>query len=225
VLAKLMLLEERHVAEFEQLYQWQLSAAGAPAELAAAEAAARDGRPPKLEPDQRAAVESWSARPGVLAWLQLDPPLSGILLGPYFSLARDKLSMATPAARLAAHLQELVVAMQSGIDRDRAASVARARELPPDDRSALASALFGVAAREPEGPGMDAAAALAVASPDVTDAFFTMLGELALSRVPLTLPGALALRFKRDPRLSALLDRWASGPKRLVAAVDLVRGR
>jgi hypothetical protein len=224
VLAKLMLLEERHIGEFEQLYQWQLAAAGAPIELTAAEAGARSTKAPRLDVEQRTAVEGWVARPGVAAWLELDPPLAGVALGPYFSLARDKLSTATPARRLSARLQELVVALQAPIDRDRDAAVARVSGLTPEDRALLADALFGVAAREPGSNAMSAAAALAVSIGELADAFFVMLTDLPASRVPLTLPPALALRFKGDARLAVLLDTWAAGPKRLAAAVDLVKG-
>jgi hypothetical protein len=43
VLAKLMVLEDQHVADFQRLYDWQINAAGPIAELAAAEAYVRSG--------------------------------------------------------------------------------------------------------------------------------------------------------------------------------------
>jgi len=224
VLAKLMLLEERHLAEFERLYQWQLAAAGAPLELAVAEAEVRGVKAPKTDAAQRAAVDEWVGRPGVPGWLALEPSLAGVALGPYFSLARDKLSTATPAIRLPAHLQELVVALQAPIDRDRDAAVKAAGELTPQDRALLGDALFGVAAREPGSDAMHGAAALAGAGADVADAFFATLRDLPPSRVPVTLPGAVALRFRDDARLASLLSAWEKGPKRLAAAVELVRG-
>lgn len=226
VLAKLMLLEERHLTEFETLYQWQLAAVGAPDPLAAAEAKVRGGdKSPKLEPAERDAVEAWLQRPGVRDWVALDPPLRGVVLGPYFSLARDKLSTATPAARLPTHVQELIAAAQLPVDRDRDAAITRARELSPEDRAAFATGLFAVAMREPDGRAMAAAGALASAQPELADTFFAALTDMPLSRVPITLPPALALRFADDARLAKLLDRWATGPKPLAAAVKVVRGR
>jgi hypothetical protein len=224
ILAKLMLLEERHVAEFEQVYQWQLAASGAPDELAEAETMVRGGAKSERSKPVREAAEAFVARPGMRDWLTLDPALAGVPLGPYFSLARDKLSTATPATRLAAHLQELVVAAQAPVDRDRDAAIARAADLVADDRAAFATALFAVAARDPAGDAMSGAAALAAARPELTDAFFAMVTDLPLARVPIKLPGGLALRFKDDPRMIAVLDRWATGPQRLAAAVALVRG-
>lgn len=225
VLAKLMLLEERHLADFETLYQWQLAAAGAPDQLAAAEAEVRGGeKAPKLDRGERDVVEAWLARPGVRNWVALDPPLRGVVLGPYFSLARDKLSTATPATRLASHLQELIVAAQAPVDRDRDDAVVRVAELTPDDRAAFATALFNLAVRDPDSRAMSAAAALAASHSDLADGFFAALGEVPMSRVPITLPPALALRFKGDARLTQVLDRWATGPKALAAAIKVVRG-
>ena len=225
VLAKLMLLEERHLADFEHLYQWQLAASGAPDQMATAEAEVRGGaKAPELDRADREAVDAWLARPGVRDWVALDPPLRDVVLGPYFSLARDKLSTATPATRLASHLQELVAAAQAALDRDRDEAIARVGDLTPDDRAAFATALFALAVREPDGHAMSAAAALAVAQTGLADGFFASLGELPMSRVPLTLPPAMALRFKGDPRFVGLLERWATGPKSLAAAVKLVRG-
>lgn len=225
VLAKLMLLEERRLPEFEQLYQWQLAAAGAPDQLAVAEVEVRGGeKAPKLDRGEKEAIDSWVARPGVRDWLALDPPLRDIVLGPYFSLARDKLSTATPATRLASHLQELIAAVQAPIDRDRDEAISRAGELSSDDLAAFTTALFALAVRDPDAQAMSAAAALAVAQPDMADAFFAALNEVPMSRVPVNLPPTLALRFKNDLRFGALLDRWATGPKRLAAAVRLVRG-
>lgn len=225
VLAKLMLLEERNLPDFEQLYQWQLAAAGAPDQVAAAEAAVRGGEQvPTLEGSEKKIVDAWVAQPGVRDWLALDPPLRDIVLGPYFSLARDKLSTATPAARLASHLQELIAAVQAPIDRDRDEAIARAAELSADDRASFATALFVLAVRDPDAKAMSAAAAFAVSQSDMADGFFAALMEVPMSRVPVNLPPTLALRFKDDPRFGALLDRWAGGPKSLAAAVKLVRG-
>lgn len=225
MLAKLMLLEERHLADFEQLYQWQLAAAGAPDQVAAAEVAVRGGdKAPKLDRGEQEAVDAWIARPGVRDWLALDPPLRDVVLGPYFSLARDKLSTATPATRLAAHLQELIAAALAPIDRDRDEAIVRVGELSSDERAMFATALFALAVREPDGHAMSAAAALAGGQSDMADGFFAALGELAMSRIPVNLPPALALRFRHDQRFGALLDRWSNGPKALAAAVKLVRG-
>lgn len=224
ILAKLMLLEERHIPDFELIYQWQLGAEGAPPELAVAERSARGVRPRKEDAAVQEVAEEFAARPGMKDWLLLEPSLAGVALGPYFSLARDKLSTATPAARLASHVQELVVEAQSAIDRERDAAVARVADFAPDDRVAFANALFAIAAREPDGRAMLAAAALAGARAEFADAFFTMLGEIPAARIPPTLPGTLALRFRGDPRLTVVLDAWVKGPAKLRAAVELVRG-
>lgn len=223
ILAKLMLLEERHVAEFERIYQWQLAAEGAPAELAVAEQLARGGKAGKAADEVKDAATEFKQQPGMEDWLRLEPSLAGVALGPYFSLARDKLSTATPATRLPSHIQELVVAAQAGLDRDRDAAIALAAELTAEDQARFATALFGVATREPDGNAMSGAAALAAVRPEVADAFFSMLGDIPTARVPQKLPGALMLRFKNDPRMTPLLDVWIEGPVRLKAAVELIR--
>jgi hypothetical protein len=52
VLAKLMVLEDQHVGDFQRLFDWQLTAAGPIPELAAAEAALQPGSPTEVSEAQ-----------------------------------------------------------------------------------------------------------------------------------------------------------------------------
>jgi hypothetical protein len=65
VLAKLMVLEDQHVGDFQRLFDWQLTAAGPIPELAAAEAAVQPGPPGEgLDVDGEPAAAEPAGRPG-----------------------------------------------------------------------------------------------------------------------------------------------------------------
>lgn len=104
-LAKLMVLEELHPEHFEQLFVWQLGVeSGAPPELAIAERLAKGERPKGATNE----IKEWLAQPGVRAWLNLEPSLAGVALGPYYTFSRDRLATAITASRLPAELQQLL---------------------------------------------------------------------------------------------------------------------
>jgi hypothetical protein len=109
-LAKLMVLERLLDQEhFEQVFKWQLAAdTGAPKELQQAEQLAR-GQKPRGVPKE---VSEWVAQPKVKNWLCMDPSLSGVNLGPYFTFSRDRLARLITAPRLSADLQRLLGALQ-----------------------------------------------------------------------------------------------------------------
>jgi KAP family P-loop domain len=221
VLAKLMLLEERQLSEFEQLYVWQVEADGPPPQLAAAERLARGDEVENIPEG----VEPWMQRPGVRTWLELAPTLAGELLSPYFTFSRDKLSpAATAATRLPAVLQALLVRLQDSADRRRQAAITEVTALEPADRDRVVAALLAAAEREPESTAMVAACELAAGVPAVSEPFFIGLRALTPRRVPRTLAPRLRLHFGDDARVDALFERWdAEGTPELKRAVAQAR--
>jgi hypothetical protein len=145
VLAKLMVLEELHLSDFQRLFDWQVQGeGGAVAELAAAEQRALAAAAPHPAPGRerrrhaspapgRASdhteqtgpvgeselpgpeVVAWADQPHIARWLRLEPELGGTDLGPYFTYARAKLTVTAGAARLPAALQDLLVRLQSNV--------------------------------------------------------------------------------------------------------------
>ncbi|MFJ5220576.1 P-loop NTPase fold protein [Streptomyces sp. NPDC088354] len=145
VLAKLMVLEELHLTDFQRLFDWQVRGEGGTvAELEAAEQrafAAAFPRPAAPGRGRRRAssesggasdraeetapaeeselpdpeVVSWADQPHIARWLRLEPALGRTDLGPYFTYARAKLTVTVGAARLPAALQDLLVRLQSDV--------------------------------------------------------------------------------------------------------------
>jgi hypothetical protein len=222
VLAKLMVLE-LSLDEFRQLFLWQLGQDGRPAELAAAEAAARAGKLEALKGD----VGSWATRPNVAEWLRLDPALAGVVLGRYFYFSRDRLSPAAPAARLSTALQELLARLQLVPPAQRRAAVAEASKVPPEQLTPVYLALLERAVREPGGSSMDSALELAAAHPALVEPLGRALEQVPLAAVSSALPPKIRVTFRGpNPRLEAVLDRWArEGPKKLQDAVARARRR
>src|SRR5437868_6950210 len=92
VLVKLMLLEYSRPELFDQLYEWQLVSDGKPAELVRLETAARTpGSETIRTDDEGPELAAWNES-AVQQWLQMAPPLSGVDLGDYFWVARDRIS-------------------------------------------------------------------------------------------------------------------------------------
>jgi predicted KAP-like P-loop ATPase len=113
VLAKLMVLERFHKDRFEDLYEWQIEQHGVPMQLTERETAVRDATgEPGAEDRERFSI--WLGDPDLLAWLRLDPPLSGTNLAPYFYLARESFALkAAGGRRLSQEQQEIFALLQS----------------------------------------------------------------------------------------------------------------
>jgi len=107
VLVKLMILEYSHDKHFRQLYDWQASQEGSPAQIAAMESAAgADDAEEKLE----GISKDWSSV-SIRKWLTMQPKLVDVDLRDYFWVARDRLestlsgvAMVPPVVRQVAEL-------------------------------------------------------------------------------------------------------------------------
>lgn len=137
--AKLMLLEYFRPALFQALGLWQAAQGGEPDEIRRLEAwkrqqtgmaalgegdeASPEGAKSASEGTEPEPVEltedlnEWAVEPWIRDWLDLEPPLSGVNLGPYFFFARERTGVVgqlaaqlSPAAKTA--LQRLMVGSQ-----------------------------------------------------------------------------------------------------------------
>ncbi|MGW3558123.1 P-loop NTPase fold protein [Streptomyces sp. NPDC000963] len=249
ILAKLMVLEEQHLSDFQKLFDWQVQGYGALSRLAAAErhvqpsapapagtAAQSTDRPPGAAQSagarrgssrQRAGsapgtpspdatggeldedVRAWADKPHIAAWLLLDPPLAEADLGPYFTFARARLTLAASTARLPAQVQELLTKLQSDVNAQRRAAARSVAGLVSEqDLPVLVEYLLQVVQTDPTGPAMDGALELAQAVPSVVPDLCEALRLIPLDtlRTKMTtivrrLPGA-------EPSVAALLDSW-----------------
>ncbi len=134
VLVKLMLLEYVKASQFHELYDWQASQKGHPAEIVKLEKAIR---PPKGKLDDEEAAKKIAEQWGgswIRRWIAIEPKLSGIDLRDYFWVARDRLqstlsdvSMVPPIVRRAFD------GLMSGNPGRRKASISSIRAMPEDD--------------------------------------------------------------------------------------------
>ena len=203
-LAKLMVLEELDQSSFETIFDWQVQAAGAPAQILQAERLACEETVEDADPE----VLDWLVQPGVKQWLLLEPSLAGEPLGVYYTFSRDRLTRVLSAARLPAQLQKLLIGLQSELDPTRAQAIAEAMKLQPSDFTELLPPLLDTAMADLSSPAAKAVLEIAGQMPPVATAMFTRLEALADAKVTANFLLALSLKFRDDERLDALLIRW-----------------
>ncbi|WP_103510102.1 P-loop NTPase fold protein [Streptomyces sp. SM13] len=249
VLAKLMVLEEQHLSDFQKLFDWQVQGSGPVNRLADAERRAQpslqapaadteqpDGRllePPRNTGGRRGSsqrrdatppatsapdgsggeveeeVRAWADKPHIAAWLLLDPPLADEDLGPYFTFARARLTLAASTARLPAQLQELLGRLQSDVRAQRRAAVASVSgSVSEHDLPVLVDHLVQTVLRDPGGPAMDGALELAEAVPAAVPAVCDALRLIPLDTLRPKLSSIVRRLPGDDATVAALLDGW-----------------
>lgn len=174
VLAKLLILEERHVNRFRELYEWQLEGEGALATLADAERLACGD---KVETPADGAGE-WAEDSGLAIWLRLEPSLAEVSLGPYFSYARDKLVPTAATSRLPGNLQKLLTQLLSSSDSARTEAVSAAKDLDPSSRQVLFDVAAEMVVRKPEAPALRALAEIAKADDSLIGPLLSVLEQI-----------------------------------------------
>ena len=206
VLAKLMVLEYLHRAEFQRLFEWQLAQDGRPVQLAAAESIIRDGSEGDgLDEDGR----NWATQTAIQNWLRVEPPLADVPLGRYFFFSREGLSPAAQAARLSGEQQELLARLHSSSGALRTRAVTEAAESDAISRNPVFDALVESAIRDPSTSAVRSAYELAFMVPE----FVPRLAEALLSIPPAKVPGPLPVQIKTTfqtlpPELEAVITKW-----------------
>ncbi|MBN9795598.1 NTPase KAP [Pseudonocardia sp. TMWB2A] len=252
VLAKLMALEEQHLADFQRLFDWQLTNPGPISQLAMAESHARrlpapppegDGvdaetpeEPPKPKPvgkrdrgTRPAAVPedvtSWLEKPHIRTWLGLEPPLGSVDLAPYFTYSRGRLAFGVALTRLPPHLQDLVSRIQSESGAVRRLARTQIVELQPDERGLVVEAVLEAVARRPGSSAFGAAVEIADQAPDSLKTICDALTGLPPDAIPPLEAGKAVRRLPADEAVvAALFDRWEqSGIPRLASVVGAAR--
>jgi len=211
VLAKLMILEQLHLKDFERLFLWQIDQQGRPLELKQAEGLAGRGKRPK---DVGEETIAWAKQPHISSWLALEPSLADVDLAPYFYYSRDRLSPAAPAARLPAALQDLLGRLEHAVAATRRAAVADGLLVGDAEVVQVFDALVERAARDPRGRALDSALELAAGKPQLAARLASALGALPPASVPIQLPAKLVAALDPlPPELRQLIERWRdAGP-------------
>lgn len=206
VLAKLMVLEYLHRAEFQRLFEWQLAQDGRPVQLAAAEAIIRDGADADGVDD---GGREWATQTAVQDWLKVDPALADVPLGRYFFFSREGLSPAARAARLSGEQQELLGRLHSSSGALRGGAVTEAAELDPITRNPVFDALIESAVRDPSTPAVRSAYELAAMVLEFVPRLAEALSSIPPAKVPGPLPVQIKTTFETLPaELEAVITKW-----------------
>jgi len=202
--------------------------AAAEPDLSVADANDEDPRAVQAAAAEAAAAEqaeAWAALPRTRSWLRLPPDLSQIDLRPYFTYFRDRLVVGTSASALRPALQALLGRLTSEIPLVAREAVGACESLQPADQNDVVAALLDTAARRPDGPVLDAAAALAGRLPRTAATVCDALGRIPhASLPPLKIPGLL-LRLPDGPEKAALASGWTASGVPAVAAAAAASSR
>lgn len=209
ILAKLMVLEQND-KEFQRLFLWQLAQDGAPEELAIAEGALHSGDLPHGSSDE---LKAWFGVSAVRTWLALEPQLGGEALGDYFFFSRDRLSPASPGARLSAPSQALLTRLQVEPVAQRRAAVGEAVDFSAEEFAPLYDALLERARRRPDGAALRSAAEIAGGRPEAWPSLAAALKEIPPKDIPKAVPLQLVTLGKDRPEVGELLSYWENDSK------------
>lgn len=229
VLAKLMALEDQHIADFQKIFDWQILSDGPIPELAMAEAtvlprpetgapateAEESGDPgPTLEGEHGAApaeVTAWAEKPHVRRWLRLEPPLGEIDLGPYFTYSRDKLSIGVSGSRLPAALQTLLVQAGADVKALRRTAIGGIAALEADDQAILLHAMAEALAANPSSHIFETLLELAEQEPVAVSSVCSVLSDVPTSALtPARLTTAVRRLTGSEEPVRILLDGWTA---------------
>ncbi|MFD6713655.1 hypothetical protein AMK25_05445 [Micromonospora sp. TSRI0369] len=238
ILAKLMLLEDQQFPQFQQLFDWQVTARGASCpQLAAAEQLVfSEGDndsdpqqdPPATDPSGAAeapakarkkakpaavkpvdeTVRQWADKPEIQAWLQLPPRLGAVDLRPYFTYSRDRLSLDVVTLGRLSGRQQRLLQHLLGATGLRRAALEKLKTAPQADHDAVIEALARELLTTPE-KAFTAVCEAMEKLPGSRDALFAALGRLPVTAVPAQQVATVAARLPADdPRTDALLTSW-----------------
>lgn len=152
----------------------------------------------RVEPKLPADAHLWTESEWQMEWLALDPPLSGVDLGPYFELGRAALpSLAVRARALPERLQKLLQHMGSSATdvRDKAADQAAA--LDAVEASLLTdAALDRLASEKMPGNLILAVSTIAASHPSLAPALLRAIRSVPFDVLTPGLPQAMQRRLK-----------------------------
>lgn len=208
ILAKLVVLEYVRNDRYRTLHTWQERGGGLAAEIARLEEAVEgEVGAATADPD----IGVWAADPWTIAWLKIDPRLTGVDLSTYFFLSRDRVADIGGSSRLPPGLQVLLSNLESDIASIRESAVDEARALGIEEQLLLLDASsMRLGALTDKHPLMISLIEIASEQPALTSVAMAALGAVAYSEVPPDIPLVVAGRFAGDtnPEVLALLDTW-----------------
>jgi hypothetical protein len=238
VLAKLMVLEERHSEDLQTIFDWQYRTNGPSAEVHLAQALAHSQGDDTAPQEQNSSADTpsahdmgsdqtvptsisgqvygWVNRPEIRRWLLLPPDLSEVDLRSYFTYFRDHIVVGSPAAALRPDLQALLSSLSSEAPAVARAAITAYTGLSQTDQDDLVLAFLDAVARRPDSTAFGTAAELAGRVPRLVPTVCDSLGRIPHTSLGvMRIPGVI-LRLPEGPERATLLAGWVGSS---VAAV------
>lgn len=218
ILAKLMVLEEASLPDFEKLYNWQVENDGVPPQLQVAEDHARRVKTIRGANE----TKTWATQAKVQEWLISDPPLASVPLSPYFTFSRDRLKTSARAARLSPEQQKLVNDLRSGTDYTRNEAVKEALKLDDRDLSEITAVLWEHAQQALNGAAAKALVDIGAKHPSTATSLFNDVTTVPKKTISHTFVLNLGTKFKGDDRVSDLLAKWRGISPQVDRAIESI---
>lgn len=203
VLIKLMILEYSFDKHFRQLYDWQASQDGHPAQLASMEAAARAD---KAEEKLDTINKEWNTL-SLRKWLTMQPILSGVDLRDYFWVARDRLeSTLSGVAMVSPAVRQVAEFLLSGKTSQRSQGMKLLPECTESEIVQLLGLLRSQIARQPNSKAnFEAVRGLVDADvPGAAETLAEIITTDSLGSMPASVGMDLNVLLKKKPKLAPL---------------------
>jgi len=226
ILAKLMVLERFHAAQFEALYRWQAAQDGVPIEVEQLEESAEESG------DVKEGLEGWLGDQSLVDWIRMDPALSGVNLSSYFRLAREGLKVDIEGGRrLSRHQQEVLGLLMGESDGGRRAAERMMAEWGAEEWDTVIEAVQEQVRRAPDRlERWNGAMVLAKLRVGGAQALVESCRAISPGSIEAWVPPLVAEIVHVHPEMrggvTELLEEWAgSSSERLASAARTMAGR
>lgn len=206
ILAKLMVLEYSSQSLFRQIYEWQSSQKGEPAEIIDLEVLVSDNKVKEIKDKYTSA---WGADK-VLRWLNSEPKLTNVDLRDYYWITRDQLTTSISGSSLISpHIRSLIkklIEPVSGTALTRTVTNEIKDKLSDGDYETLISLLEKELTKAPEKTEIHQAFIELIAGncPNIIEAYKRVIKKVDNNKIPFNLHNDYKLVESRNPEIKTL---------------------
>lgn len=206
ILAKLMVLEYSSQSLFRQIYEWQSSQKGEPAEIIDLEVLVSENKVKEIKDKYTSA---WGTDK-VLRWLNSEPKLTNVDLRDYYWITRDQLTTSISGSSLISpHIRSLIkklIEPVSGTTLTRTVTNEIKDKLSEGDYETLISLLEKELTKAPEKTEIHQAFIELIAGncPNIIEAYKRTIKKVDNNKIPFNLHNDYKLVESRNPEIKTL---------------------
>jgi hypothetical protein len=206
ILAKLMVLEYSSQSLFRQIYEWQSSQKGEPAEIIDLEVLVSENKVKEIKDKYTSA---WGTDK-VLRWLNSEPKLTNVDLRDYYWITRDQLTTSISGSSLISpHIRSLIkklIEPVSGTALTRTVANEIKDKLSEGDYETLISLLEKELTKAPEKTEIHQAFIELIAGncPNIIEAYKRVIKKVDNNKIPFNLHNDYRLVESRNPEIKTL---------------------